>query len=502
MHRKAKMSFSTEPRSSGPRSFCSPSRAGRAVLSILVAALLSACQTLYPNVALPPGASNQLISVQLPDTADDPVILMAFSGGGTRAAALSYAILHEFNQYFYQSHGRTVTLLDQVRLISSVSGGSVTAGYYGLAKDNDLEQFPARFLERDNMKTLEWTVANPITWFRLTSGSYTRIDVMKDLLDRELFHGQTFQTTPEASRPVVILNATDMASGEVFAFTPQRFNDLCSDLVQLPVSVGVVASAAFPVALSPVDLKNYSGEACRGAIPTDHWIAADLKETSVTRYLDVEEYKRARYANALRRGPNAFRKIDYIHLLDGGVADNQGVHSLLDAIVSPHGPVHLLDAINRGEVKNIVVVSVNARSDPASNLDQQARTPGVIDMIKTVTSVPIDAETASVNANLQLLIDTLSQAGRFAKEGNPKFAGLRVYGIQIDFDQLLDSQTALRNQVKGIGTSWTVSADDLKAIYEAGGLLLRQHPCFQRLVLDLRIQGRLPETIHADACGP
>src|ERR1700730_4647762 len=112
--------------------------------------------------------------------------------------------------------------------------------------------------------------------------------------------------------------------------------------------------------------------------------------------------------------PNAFRRIDYVHLLDGGVADNQGIHSLLEAVVSPHGPTRLIEAINKGEVQNIVIVSVNARSDPASDLDQQASTPGVVDMIKSVASVPIDAETASVNANMQLLIDTLSQAGRGA----------------------------------------------------------------------------------------
>ena len=41
------------------------------------------------------------------------------------------------------------------------------------------------------------------------------------------------QTTPGA--PLVVMNATDMESAEVFAFTPQRFDDLCSDLDQLPL---------------------------------------------------------------------------------------------------------------------------------------------------------------------------------------------------------------------------------------------------------------------------
>jgi hypothetical protein len=75
---------------------------------------------------------------------------------------------------------------------------------------------------------------------------------------------------------------------------------LCSDLDQLPLSVAAAASAAFPVALSPMSLRNYSYEECKGAIPGGGWISAELS-LPLPRYIILEEYKRARYANALRK---------------------------------------------------------------------------------------------------------------------------------------------------------------------------------------------------------
>ena len=66
-------------------------------------------------------------------------------------------------------------------------------------------------------------------------------------------------------------------SGDGYAPSSEDgFDDLCSDLDQLPFSVAVAASAAFPVALSPISLRNYSYEECKGAVPGSGWISAEL----------------------------------------------------------------------------------------------------------------------------------------------------------------------------------------------------------------------------------
>jgi hypothetical protein len=64
---------------------------------------------------------------------------------------------------------------------------------------------------------------------------------------------------------------------------------------------------------------------------------------------------------------------------------------------------------------------------------------------------------------------------------------MRVYGIAIDFDQFLPDQAALQTAVKNVGTSWTLSPGELRDVLSAGRLLLSQHPCFQRLLLDIGV---------------
>src|SRR6516164_4934409 len=85
------------------------------------------------------------------------------------------------------------------------------------------------------------------------------------------------------------------------------------------------------------------------------------------------------------------------------------------------------------------------------------------------------------------LVETLREAGASTARapGQPLFAGLRVYSIPVDFDQFLPEQRQLQTAVKNIGTSWSLSPDQLQQAVDAGRLLLRQHPCFQRLLLDL-----------------
>ncbi len=499
MSQKVNPSFFPELRLFGQSWLRSRQRLERAASVIAAACVivgLAACTTpQYPNQALGSNAANPEFQPFPTDSSpDDPIVIMAFSGGGSRATALSLSVLQQLRSFKYQHDDKSERLIDRVVAVSSVSGGSVTAGYLGLYGADNIDGLTSAFLIRDdkpvdNMAALEWTAANPITWFRLATGRYTRIDALRDLFDDRLFHHKHFSDMVGRGHPIILLNATDMVSGEVFAFTPQRFNDICSDLAALPLSVGVAASAAFPVALSPMDLKNYSGVGCNGAIPSAKWIETDLKSRA-GRYLNLEEFKRARYANALRHGPDAFRDIRYLHLLDGGVADNQGIHSLMDTLFSPHGPVRLLNAINRGERKSIVIITVNARSDPPSSLDQDSGTPGIISMIKSVTSVPLDSATASLNAEMQVLIDTLMSAGSDASKApsdKALFAGLKVYGVSVDFDQFLPAENALRNRVKAIGTTWTLTKDELETVEQAGKLLLHQNPCFQRLLMDLKI---------------
>jgi len=459
-------------------------------------AAVGGCQSVpdFPNLPLAAGQANQPPPDIVGTDPDAPVILMAFSGGGSRAAAVGLGALHGLAAASYPAGSREAPLIDQVKVVSSVSGGSVVAAWFGFAGPRRLDELNSRFLSRNNMAELEWQAADPVTWGRLLFSSYTRVDALRDLLDHQLFQGARFADLQRPGAPLVVMNATDMASGEVFSFTPQRFDDLCSDLRQLPVSVAVAASAAFPVALSPMSLRDFNYEQCPGSPPNAGWIKATLT-LPLPRYLNLEEYKRARYANALRDPKTAYRNEHYLHLLDGGLADNQGVHALTEALVSPHSQTGILPAINSGRVRRVVVITVNARSDTDNRIGADPAVPGLLKVVNTVIGTPIDATTAYANAGLQDLLDALKSAGTASAggAGQPGFAGLRVYGIAIDFDQFLPEQHQLQTAVKNIGTSWSLSATELQHAIDAGTILLRQHPCFQRLLLDLKSPVGFPD---------
>jgi NTE family protein len=69
------------------------------------------------------------------NTAHDPgrlSLLLAFSGGRSRAEALAYGVLQELRDTPIELAGGKQRMLEEVDRISSVSGGSFTAAYYGL----------------------------------------------------------------------------------------------------------------------------------------------------------------------------------------------------------------------------------------------------------------------------------------------------------------------------------------------------------------------------------
>ena len=64
---------------------------------------------------------------------------LALSGGGYRAAAYHIGTMRALHK---------LGILDEVDVISSVSGGSITATYYALNKHKGYEQFEKEFLSK------------------------------------------------------------------------------------------------------------------------------------------------------------------------------------------------------------------------------------------------------------------------------------------------------------------------------------------------------------------
>ncbi len=464
---------------------------GRWLLPFCILLAGGCAGTHFENTPLEAGAANPDRRSIAPASPDRPVILMTFSGGGSRAAALAEAVLREMAATNYAAVDGSHVLTEDVKLISSVSGGSVTSAWFGLHRDpghpdGDLDGLRNDFLTKDNMATLELDAVNPLTWFGLVTGQITRIEAEEALFNKTLFHDATLAALNQPGKPYIALNATDMAGGESFAMIPRRFDDVCSNYDALPIATAVSASAAFPILLTPVSFQNFS-EGCAGRLRNGDWISIDLSNP-YTPYLNLPEYKAARYANDLRHGPDAFRDIKYLYFLDGGLADNLGTQSLRSAMIAPYDDAGVLRAINEGKIRRLVIIVVNARSDPKAKLYQQPSQPGLIDQINAVTGVPIDANTASLQIALSGLLDELSKAAATAAS-QAKFRGMKVYAITVDYDQIpadTPAHPGLRDQAKSVPTAWTLTAPQLQVTEEAGRFLLRRHPCYRALLAELQ----------------
>ena len=117
-------------------------------------------------------------------------------------------------------------------MITSISGGSFTAAYYGLFGERIFSDYRARFLDRNIQGDLaRRTFLNPLNWFRLASGNYSRIDIASKLYHDTVFERKSFGAMHARSNPpLTSINATNLANGKLFQFTQEQFDLLGSDL--------------------------------------------------------------------------------------------------------------------------------------------------------------------------------------------------------------------------------------------------------------------------------
>src|SRR5271168_2485381 len=145
-------------------------------LSVLACALLCVSCTSFENAPLRAGQNDNERRLQMARSPDEPFVLLAISGGGTRAAALGWSVLEKLKAVNYTTaDGRSRRLIDDVAVVSSVSGGSVAAAYFGLRGPDGIDDMPARLFHRHNMRWLVLHALNPYTWIRLKSQGKSRI---------------------------------------------------------------------------------------------------------------------------------------------------------------------------------------------------------------------------------------------------------------------------------------------------------------------------------------
>jgi len=469
-----------------------------AMFGAAAVAVLAACS--YPTRNIEATTLSHIPGDRLVGDRETLVIVTA-SGGGTRATALTLSVLRALSHIKLPDN----TMDNSIDVISSVSGGSVAAAYFAYAGPPGLDTLEHDFVRQDGMQHLLLHGLNPVGLARLSTPSVERIDLLIDYLDGSLFRGATFgQLTNDGAHAYLILNAGDMVAGTPFSFTQDTFNLLCSDLRALKLSTAVAASAAFPVALSPVTLTNYSPcKAESGTVPpwATNAASSDWSENParVMRGRTAVAYAEGNAGDA--SDPGALPK-RYIHLMDGGIADNLGITEPFRLLTTQDVSPSLFNRISQGRVKRIIWVLINARSSPPSQLDTQHATPGLLDMFLGTVDTGIDSKTSSSIVEVQDALQAEWAAAAQSLPGelgaNLDQAAKHLFILKVDFDAI--ENPVCRRQFHSVPTSWTLTDKQIDAVLAAGPALLLQAPQFNRAMGDAGGSWTGPRPTLASAC--
>ena len=336
------------------------------------------------------------------------LVVLAFSGGGTRAAAFSYGVLEALRRMeVVTPDGRKTRLLDQVDIVSGVSGGSFTALAYGLYQDKLFDLYESSFLKRNVQRELIARAMNPVNWGALSSPTWGRSELAAQLYDDILFHGATFADLDRGTGPFVLVTATDISTGARLGFNQSVFDLLCSDLDAVPLSRAAAASSAVPFVLSPVTINNYGGH-CNYSLPA--WLLAFSDRTTAPRP----------GARMIRHLEDLDTYLDsahnpYIHLVDGGLADNLGLRGVLE-VMDTFEALHMESLPTPLDRARRIVVFVVKVAFPC-------RTPTGTDRIAPPSDVALLIE-ASPRADRSLFIEGVELL-RTSRHDGRSCAGLR-----------------------------------------------------------------------------
>ena len=388
--------------------------------------------------------------------------ILTFSGGGTRAAALSYGVLQELRDSKINYQGRAGRLLDEVDYISSVSGGSFTSAYYGLHGDGIFENYETDFLRFNLQKHLIIRALNPFLWFSKNGRTESAIKYYQKFL----FHDATFADMIRPDRPMIIINASDLAYGIRFSFIQEYFDLLCSELSAYPVADAVAASSAVPVLFNPVVVANY--DTC-----------SDMKLLGTTRLHNTAEKYGGQNLPVLVSQLETYDEKDkrrFVHFVDGGITDNLGLRAVADIMAVSGGP-EIFDERKEKPPRHVVVLMVNAATETNEDMDLSNKEPSAFGVVGAVTNLQL------TRYDTDSMILTRETVEAWATELSTPEQAVKTHFINVSIQKIKHPETL--EFFNAIPTSFALEDEQVDKLIEAGRQLLRDDPGFQQLLLDL-----------------
>jgi len=421
------------------------------------------------------------------DDFPDLAIGLAFSGGGTRAAAFSYGVLQGLNEIPVPGdHGRR-TLLDAVDLVSGVSGGSVTAAYFGLKQRDALTDFRERFLIQNAEAGFSTAINLTNILTLLEKGGANSSRSLAHWLDRALFEGATFRDfRKRRNHPNVWISASDIYNRVPFLFSQEAFAALCSDLDSLPIAQAVAASAAFPVAFASVNVEAFSGR-CDTPLPA--WIEEAARDRSGSSVRHAVARGLMRY-----RDPALMR---YVKLADGGVTDNYRIQSVALARsigATPYAPLTPEIAV---QLRRALFLVVNSGRGPAGNWPMQQSGPDGVTTMSALADAAIEAGSRAGFDYVRLLIAnwkndlirwrcSLSAAEVARLRGRVSAWRCRDLEMFVGEVSFIDAGAERKAVLDTVPTRFSLPTETVDFVIESGRIAVRNEPSIRKLLDSLR----------------
>lgn len=400
---------------------------------------------------------------------DGNIVIMMFSGGGSRAASFGYAVLEQFQKAKIKATDKGDTLLDNVDIVYGVSGGAVLAAYFALEGKDIIPKFFNRFLKTNFQKDIITEVFSLSNIPRLSSPQYGRGDLLQERLNLTLYEGKKFgYLVKHRKGPFAVISATDMNVGQTITFTQEIFDGLCLNLDDLEIARAVAASSSVPLIFSPLTLNNNGGN-CNFSMPEQFIINKEAVDVLENKKIEEGNHMLSFYQNSKER--------PFIHLVDGGLTDNLGVASVLD-ISELIGVEEMYKHVSSLNVKNIVVINVNAQNQVSSQIDKSADVPGISDVVNTIINIPIDQTT---QINLQRYHQFTDSWNEYADKQEKQ---IKMHFVNLGLKELPESN--LKQDVLNITTSFYLPEKDVDKLREAAHILLKQSKAYQQALIALQ----------------
>jgi len=232
--------------------------------------------------------------------------------------------------------------------------------------------------------------------------------------------------------------------------------------------------------LSPITVRNYAGT-CGFKIPER--FEGILKDRTTSERLFYLANNIAPFLDS--------QKKPYIHLVDGGVADNLGLRAVLDRVIGRGSVWELIKGTPRENVNKVVFVVVNAETQPDTKWDRSEGIPPIGAMMSAYSSVGIERYNQETIALLKESVKSWADEVRTqrCKGGTVSTApgscgDINFYVVEVKFDALKDETE--RMYFKRLPTAFKLAPEQVDKLRDVAHRLLVNSEEFQRLLGELK----------------